>query len=214
MTPSPFLLIGATGPTGLEVLRAAAQAGVPVRALARNPDRSAGLLQAGVDVVQGDVLNPDSLRAALHGTSAVISALGTPLTLKPVTLLSQGTRNLLDAMQKAGVGRLLCITGMGAGDSRGHGGFFYDRVLLPLLLGRVYADKDRQEDLVRRSALDYVLVRPAYLTNDPARRAYRKIEHFSRHDRMGRIARADVAHFLLEELSRPSLHRSTVNLTD
>ena len=104
-----------------------------------------------VEVTQGDVLWPESLVRALDGVSGVVSALGTPLLLRRVTLLSDGTRPLVEAMRRQGVPRLLCITGMGAGDSRGHGGFVYDRLILPTLLREIYADKDRQERVVAES---------------------------------------------------------------
>ncbi len=214
MSEPTTLLIGATGPTGQAFLRSAAQAGLPVRALARHPDRLNDTQRHGAEVVQGDVLDPASLSHALVGITTVVSLLGTPLSLQPVTLLSTGTRHLVNAMQTKGTPRLLCVTGMGAGDSRGHGGWLYDRVLLPLLLGRIYADKDRQEAVVRASALDWVLVRPARLTDTPAQGRYRRITHWSGAARMTRIARADVANFLLGELRAPTLHRTAVNLSD
>src|SRR5262249_3056165 len=68
------------------------------------------------------------------------------------------------AMEGAQVKRLICVTGFGAGNSRGHGGFLYCAVF-HLLLGRVYDDKDVQERIVRRSKLDWVIVRPVILTD-------------------------------------------------
>lgn len=202
------LLIGATGPTGRAVLDEAAHAGLDLRALARDPTA----LPGAADVARGDVLDPASLAMAMRGVDCVISVLGTKLTLKPVTLLSTGTRNIVAAMRDASVARLICVTGMGAGDSRGHGGFVYDRLILPLLLGRIYADKDRQEDIVRTSGLDWTLVRPAFLTNGPATRAYRVIARFT-DERMTKISRADVAHFLVGEALAPRFARQCVNLS-
>src|SRR5436305_1164889 len=83
--------------------------------------------------------------SAVAGHDVVISSLGSKLSRKPTTLLSDGTRNVVGAMKAAGVPRLICITGIGAGDSRGHGGFLYDRLILPLLLAEIYEDKTRQE---------------------------------------------------------------------
>ena len=71
-------------------------------------------------------------------------------------------------MKVAGVKRLIAVTGLGAGDSRGHGGLIYDAVVFPLLLKRVYDDKDVQESIVRSSGLDWTIVRPGLLTNRPA----------------------------------------------
>ena len=144
----------------------------------------------------------------------MVSVLGTALSLVgPVTLLSAGTRNLVQAMQTAGVPRLLCVTGMGAGDSRGHGGFLYDRILLPLLLGRVYADKDRQEQVVRESGLDWVLVRPARLVEEAVTARYRELTDLQG-QRMTVITRRDVAHFLVQEALRPHYRREAVNLSN
>ena len=70
-------------------------------------------------------------------------------------------------MASNGVRRLVGITGVGAGDSRGHGGLVYDTFLRPIVLRQVYADKDRQEAVVRASGLDWVVVRPALLTERP-----------------------------------------------
>jgi hypothetical protein len=73
----------------------------------------------------------------------------------------------MSAMEAEQVSRLIAITGIGAGDSVGHGGFLFDRLIFPLLLRKVYADKNRQEAIIRDSRLDWVLVRPAIL-NDKA----------------------------------------------
>ncbi len=206
-----ILVVGATGPTGREILNHAGEAGLGVRALARNPSALDGA-GPGVEVVQGDALDAVSLVRAVRGVDAVVSALGTPLVLRTVTLLSEGTRNLVAAMKEAGVSRLVCITGMGAGDSRGHGGFVYDRLLLPLLLGRIYADKDRQEAVVSESGLDWVIVRPARLVNTPGTGRWREIERFSG-ERMTTISRADVADLVVREVLAPRHHRQVLNLT-
>lgn len=128
-------------------------------------------------------------------------------------MLSEGTRNIVTAMKQAGARRLLCITGMGAGDSRGHGGFLYDRVILPLLLGRIYADKNRQETVVRQSGLDWTLIRPAMLKDGPGRGVWREITHWQGAARMAAIDRADVAAFVVAELAAHRHSGQTVNLS-
>jgi uncharacterized protein YbjT (DUF2867 family) len=130
----------------------------------------------------------------------VISALGTKMSpFKEVTLLSTATDALVRAMNTRGVTRLVAITGLGAGDSRGHGGFMFDRVILPLLLRNVYADKDRQEAIVRRSGLDWTLVRPMVLTNKPLTDNIRaQVDLELVHG--GSISRGDVARFVVHEL--------------
>jgi len=207
-----LLVVGGTGRTGRLILDAASAAGLSVRALARDP-ASLSEDRADVEVCRGDVLDIGSLAAALTGVDAVVSALGTKLELRPVTVLSQGTGNLIAAMTQAGIARLICITGVGAGDSRGHGGVLYDRLWLPTLLRQVYADKDRQERAIRDSGLDWTIVRPARLADHPARGRYRTITSFNG-ERMKTISRADVAAFIVDELREHQYSRQTVNLTD
>jgi len=101
---------------------------------------------------------------------------------------------------------------MGAGDSRGHGGFLYDRLILPLLLRKVYEDKDRQDDVIRASSLDWVIVRPAVLNDEAARGRVRAVTDLSEvHG--GKIARADVARFVVDQLTADTwLHRAPLVL--
>jgi putative NADH-flavin reductase len=136
------LIIGATGSTGRILLEKALEQGHQVTALVRNPSAVAPR-EYSPRVLGGNVLDPEALEAAVAGQEAVLSALGTHST-KPTTLFSASTANLVDAMKKHGVRRLVCLTGVGAGDSKGHVGFLYDRIFLPLVLRNQYEDKERQ----------------------------------------------------------------------
>jgi hypothetical protein len=111
-------------------------------------------------------------------------------------------------MMRNGVRRLVCVSALGVGDSRGHGGFVFDRLFLPLLLSQAYKDKERQEAAVRASALDWVLVRPAMLTDDPARGSARAFTDLAG-VKGGKIARADVARFVVEQLTTDTWLRRT-----
>jgi uncharacterized protein YbjT (DUF2867 family) len=133
-------------------------------------------------------------------------------TRKPVDLFSRSTQFLLAAMAKHGVARLVCVTGVGAGDSRGHGGFLYDRVLLPLFMKTIYEDKDRQEALLRASDVDWTIVRPGILTNGTPTgltRALTDLEGVT----AGRVSRSDVAGFIVENLEGGDFRRTAVLLT-
>jgi hypothetical protein len=114
-------------------------------------------------------------------------------------VLSTATSALVSAMKIAQVSRLVCITGIGAGDSAGHGGFFFDRLILPLLLRNVYADKNRQEAIVRNSGLDWILVRPSILNDQPSRNTVRALTDLSGFHG-GTISRQDVATFVVDQL--------------
>src|SRR5262245_13165279 len=114
----------------------------------------------------GDALQLATVKRARTGIGLVARSLGVSAgpesTLKPTRFFSNATKILVTAMQEARVKRVICVTGFGAGDSRGSGGFLYS-VALHLLLGRIYDDKDVQERIVRRSKLDWVIARPVIL---------------------------------------------------
>ncbi|WP_258183824.1 NAD(P)-dependent oxidoreductase [Chroococcidiopsis cubana] len=150
--------------------------------------------------VKGDVLD-SQITLNCRVATAVISSLGTKkISLEPVTLFSTGTKNLLGAMQHYNVKRLVCITGIGAEDMKGHGGWLYDKLILPLVLKRIYDDKDRQEAEIRSSNLDWIIVRPGFLTNQPAKGSYRVLTDLTGVT-ASHISRADVAAFVLQQLT-------------
>lgn len=193
------LVLGATGGTGRAIVSQALDRGHEVVALVRSLEKARDL--KGAKVVVGDARDERALREALKGVDAVVSSLGTPASpFREVTLLSDSTRALVNAMKAEGVSRLVAITGMGAGDSKGHGGFAFDRLIFPLLLRKVYADKDRQEAIVRNSGLDWVLVRPMILNDKPGGSAVRALTDLHGvHG--GTISRQDVAKFVLNQVS-------------
>jgi len=198
LAPPKILVLGATGGTGRLIVKEALARGFSVRVLARSTAKASGL--EGAEVFIGDARDEAVLRNALEGRDAVVSALGTPVSpFKEVALLSSATSALVNAMKAAGASRLVCITGIGAGDSAGHGGFVFDRLILPALLHKVYADKNRQEAIVRDSGLDWVLVRPSVLNDKPPRNEIRALTDLSGFHG-GTIARADVANFVLDQM--------------
>jgi putative NADH-flavin reductase len=197
-TRAKLLVLGATGGTGRLIVSQALARGYDVTALVRSPEKASDL--KGAKLIVGDARDEKALREALSGQDAVVSALGTPASpFREVTLLSTATRALVRAMKAEQVSRLVCITGMGAGDSAEHGGFLFDKLIFPVLLRNVYADKNRQEDIVGSSALDWVLVRPAVLNDKPGRGKIRTLTDLTGFHG-GTISRDDVANFVLDQL--------------
>ena len=199
------LVLGATGGSGRLIVRDALAKGHSVVALVRSK-ASADL--PGVDMIEGDVRDEGILTRALDGCDAVISALGTGMGFRKVDLLAVATRALISAMTRSGVRRLVCISALGVGDSRGHGGFVFDRLFQPLLLSQAYKDKDGQEAAIRASSLDWVIVRPAMLTDDPAQGSVSAVVDLARING-GKIARADVARFVVDQLTTDTWLRQT-----
>ncbi len=196
-----LLVIGASRGIGLETVKRGLAAGHRVRAFARSATAIA-LDAPALEKIAGDALDGTSVAAALAGADAVIQSLGAPKTLQAIlsgtTLFSRATRILLDAMRASGPRRLVTVTGLGAGDSRGHGSVLYDAIAFPLLLKRIYDDKDVQEQMIKASGLDWTIVRPGLLTSGPATGRYRALTD-PKDWRAGSISRADVADFLVRE---------------
>ncbi len=193
------LIVGASGALGRELVREALRQNHQVTALVRNSKQFTGMSDPNLTVTEGDVLKPGALDVPMASQQAVICSLGVKITRKEVTVLSEGTHNLVRAMQRHNVRRLLCITGIGAGNSRGHGGFFYNRVIQPLFLKTIYRDKDRQEEIVQDSALDWMIIRPATLTNGKALNKFSVVQEM-RGLQAGKISRADVAEWTVAQL--------------
>ena len=208
---SKILVLGATGGTGRLIVEQAVARGHDVAVLVRSAEKAKDL--KGAKIIVGDARDETALRQAVKDRYAVVSALGTPASpFKEVTLLSTATRALVKAMEAENVSRLVCITGIGAGDSAGHGGFLFDNVIFPLLLRKVYADKDRQEAIVKKSGLAWTLVRPSILNNKPGRGAIKALEDLSAFHG-GSISRQDVAKFVLDQLSADAWLRRTPLIT-
>jgi uncharacterized protein YbjT (DUF2867 family) len=206
-----ILVLGATGATGRLIVSKAIAEGHNVVALVRSKAKAGDL--AGAELVEGDARDAAALARAIAGCDAVVSSLGTAMSpFREVTLLSTATRALIGVMERQNIRRLVCITGLGAGDSRGHGGFFFDRLFLPLLLRKVYEDKDRQEDAIRASTLDWTIVRPMVLNDKPARGDIKALTDLSGvHG--GTIARADVADFVVKQLTEDTWLRKSPLIT-
>jgi len=211
---STVLIVGASRGIGVETVRLALEAGHSLRALARSAT-SIRLHDPRLEKLDGDALDQQMIERALAGIDAVIQTLGVSPTPERIfsgtRLFSAATRILVDAMEATSVKRLISVTGLGAGNSRGRGGLLYDAALW-LFLGRVYADKDAQEWIIRRSRLDWTIVRPTVLTTGPRTGAYRVLVD-ARDWRSGFISRADVADFLVTQIGDASLIHKTPVLT-
>jgi putative NADH-flavin reductase len=208
------LIVGASRGIGLETVKLALKAGHSVRALARSAT-SIRLYDPRLEKLDGDALDQQTMQRALAGVDVVIQALGvspTPeLIFNGTRVFSVATRVLVNAMEATAVKRLISVTGLGAGDSRGRGGLLYNAVLT-LILGRIYADKDAQEWIIRRSRLEWTIIRPTILTTGPRTGAYRVLVD-ARDWRSGFISRADVADFLVKQIGDARLVHKTPVLT-
>jgi putative NADH-flavin reductase len=195
------LIIGATGGTGRQLVRQALEQGHEVTAFVRNPQRLK-MEHANLRNVQGDVLDYASVDAAMKGQSAVLCALGHKRLFGPTTILSRGTANIMRAMKNCGASRLICESSLGVGDAVGRLGLPATLLFVPLILPFYFWDRVRQEALIADNIdIDWVIVRPARLTNGPARGDYRHGFEVGSYIWPSRVSRADVADFMLKQLN-------------
>ena len=195
-----LLIVGATGGTGRALVEQALERGHAVTALVRNPSRLPHA-DPRLTVVVGDVMTPASLDAAVRGQDAVLSALGHKRWFYPTHILSEGTHNLIDAMGRHGVRRLIVETALGVGDTWWQMGLYYTLFVRIVILPFYFFDKGRQEAVVRRSGLDWTVVRPGALNNGPRRGVFRQGPRVGHWLWTVGISRADVAGFMLDQVT-------------
>lgn len=197
-------IIGASRGIGRKVVSEALERGHTVTAMARSME-TATADPENLTTLLGDATNATDVAAAIDGADAVILTLGLPRdasVLKPTTLFSDATRTLIAAMETNGIKRLLTVTGFGAGDSAEKLST-PERLAQKALLGRAYADKDLQEQLIRDSALDWTIARPGILSDNRKSGAYKVLVEKETW-RNGLINRADVADFLVSAAEQAS----------
>lgn len=142
-----------------------------------------------------------ALRQAVKRRDAVMCALGAPARpFHEVTLLSTATRAFVSAMKAEHVSRLVTIPGIGAGDSAEHGGLLFDKLIFPLLLRKVYVDKNRQEAIIKGTDLDWIIVRPSVLNHKPRRTTIQTLTSLNEFHG-GSISPEDVATFVLDQVT-------------
>lgn len=197
-----LLVLGASGGVGRLLVQEALARGHAMTAQTRRAAKLAGL-EGRVRIVEADPFDALAIGRAVEGQEAVLHALGTD-RLGSTTLFSESTRILLDAMARSSVRRLVAITGVGAGETRGHGGFWYDRVIFPLFTRRRYADKDRQEALIRAAAVDWTIVRPAPFARRVPHAPLEVHETVPEGLVLRRVGRLEVARFVLDCLEDPT----------
>jgi putative NADH-flavin reductase len=204
-------IIGGTGKTGKELLKQGLEAGHAITALVRN-SKKVKIVHPNLTILQGNVLNPKDLENIFKGKDAVLSALGHKRFLGPSHILSRGTENIMHAMKTASVSRFICITSMGINDNRYKLGLYYTLFVIPFIIFFYFRDKAKQERLIMESDLNYTIVRPGQLTNGRKRLRYRPGANLGSYIWTKMISRADVAHFMLEELNNSVYTKKSVCL--
>jgi biliverdin reductase / flavin reductase len=206
-------IFGATGGTGRIMIRKALERGHEVTAATRNPSALLGGYER-LRVVKADVMQPQTLEAVVEDQDAVITSVSVDNALKegrkPTTLFSEGTRNVIAAMERQGVRRLVCLSSSAVEPDPALG-IIFGKIMRPLLFKEMYADMRRMEREVGSSGLDWIIVRPSHLTDAPAQDKY--ILGIDSIPKGWRIPREDVAEFTLDQLDDDRYLRRAIAIT-
>jgi len=189
-------LFGATGRVGSRFIEYALADGHTVRALVRDTTKLAP--RAGLELVQGDVLDAAAVARVIAGTDAVVSGLGGAGVEDPGEAQSQGMRNIVAGMARHGVQRVLGVAGGGILDSL-NGGLRHDQPTFPAVFRKV-SDRHKQAwHAMRDSGLDWTMVATGDIVPGERTGVYRTLEDLLP-EGARRISVEDVADFLIREL--------------
>ena len=194
-----LVIFGASGRTGRPLVEQALQAGHDVVAFVRDPARLP-LTHERLQVVQGDVLDAGQVAQAIEGADVVLSALGHTKG-SPDRVQTIATEYIVKAMQTHGVKRLISLTGAGVRDPQDKPKLV-DRVirgLLVLLQRNVLRDAEQHAEVIRRSGLEWVIVRGPRLTEGPHTGMYR-VGSIGKNSGT-QASRADIADFMLKQVT-------------
>lgn len=195
-----LLILGATGGTGRLLVEQALAAGHEVTALVRDPDKAS--LGDKVELVKGRATEAGAVAGVAAGKDAVLSTLGPRTGKDPVC--ADAARAVVDAMKQHGVKRVVWLSASGVGDSAPQlrrASFVFGRIIMPLFLKHPYANHARAEETLRASGLDWTILRPVQLVDRPTGAKPAALPIGDAIPPRLKIARADVAAFMLDEVA-------------
>jgi len=195
-----IIIYGATGQTGSIVTREALKKGYSVTAFCREPSRL-GIEDKNLKPFQGDVLHSEEVTNSIQGCDAVISVIGVSSMTKK-SVVSEGHKNIVNAMYKHGVNRLIAQSAFGASETSTEISLLLKLIMYKTLGREAFLEKNRMESIVMESGLDWTIVRPTRLINKKGKGSYKIGSHLQ----LGTaptISREDVAHFIINVLMEP-----------
>ncbi|GAC1465557.1 MAG: SDR family oxidoreductase [Ktedonobacteraceae bacterium] len=205
-------VFGASGRTGRPLVQQALEAGYDVVAFVRDPAKLP-LQHERLTIVQGDVTMPVDVEAAVKGSNVVLSTLG-QVKDSQKDLQTIAIKNIVMAMEKYGVKRLISLTGAGVDAPEDQPKLINHIIKLALktLSGAVLKDALGHVEVIKRSKLDWVIVRGPMLTEGPRTNAYRV--GWVGVNTSARISRADLADFMLKQITDNTYLRQLPMVSD
>ncbi|XP_050664039.1 flavin reductase (NADPH) [Leptidea sinapis] len=196
-----IVIFGSTGMTGLCAVEAALKKGYEVRAFVRDASKLPEDLRSKVEVVLGDVLEFDSVTNAVDGTDGVVIALGTRGCLDPTSDMSEGTKNIVDAMRAKNVNNVsACISAF----------LFYDEDKVPERFIPLTKDHRRMYEELKGCGLNWIGVFSPHISDDPSRDIIVEVNPEKSPGRA--ISKHDLGKFLVDSLTEPKYYKAVIGL--
>lgn len=205
-----LLIFGATGGTGRQLLTQGLAKGYKITAFVRNPTVLA-IQHKNLSLIQGNILEENDVTNAIKGQDVVISVLGNKTSnalWKANTIISDGVKHIIAGMKKEKVERLVFVASFGVNEKI----FFPEKLFIRIILKNIFTDIPRQEKAIKQSGLDWTIVHPARLINALRTGKYNVGEHLPI-GLFSKIARSDVADFLLKCINNKNVIRKTMTLS-
>jgi putative NADH-flavin reductase len=208
-----IIVFGATGGTGKEIVRQAIEQGHSVTAFVRDAEVLSP--RENLKIVQGEIFDPAAVTTAIDGNRAVLSALG-PRSLKRENVLGRALPNILAGMDEHYIHRIIVLGAAGALYPAGKYQTGWHKLIMGIAKGTFlrhpFADQATQERLLEESGMDFTIVRPPRLINKAEAGDVRVLpDGLPSGGRQ--ISRADVADFMLQQLTDPRFHRQGVYIS-
>jgi len=204
-----IIIFGSTGTIGKHLIMQALESGYQVTAFARNKDK-VKFKHERLNIVEGDVMDAASIENAIRDQDIVLNALGAG---RKGVVRSEGTKNIIIAMQNTGVKRLITQSTLGAGDSVSNLNFFWKYIMFGWFLKDAYKDHQLQEKYIVQSNLDWTIIRPAAFTDGDITGNYKHGFNLNDKSIKLKISRADVAQFILRQIDNNSYIHKTPGLS-
>ena len=202
-------VIGGTGSTGTKIIELAIEKGIDVKTLVRSPEKIA-IGNDDLKVIQGDARDAAAVAAAIEGSEVVLSGLGAD-GLGETTIYSDSIVHIIAGMKKHGVKRLLCIGAVGQDPDRSGEMPFLGKLVINLLLKKTLADMYKMQQALEASDLDWTMMWPPRLNDGPVTGKYR-VANDKALKKGSVISRADLAHFMINNISETAYYRRRTSI--
>ncbi|MEN2401217.1 NAD(P)H-binding protein [Flavobacterium sp. MC2016-06] len=207
-------IIGASAGVGLETVKRALDRNHIVTTLSRSEINLPS--NKNLKILKGSATNKSDLKIAIENADAVIVALGTGTSFKATTLFSESARLLSELqIETNNTVPFIVLTGFGAGESRQYLSSLLQKIFFKLFLDKeVYKDKNKMEEIISNSKMNWEIVRAGTLENKPLTEKYKVETTLYKGIKIGEINRADVADFMVKQAENPTELKKYVSISN